>query len=530
MDGREEQKQSQEAAQEPTAPAPEPAPAMSTAKVDALRAKLAANQTVLDPKADLDPIVVQKGAVKGKDYTRRYMEELDKRGQELLGEAYSQENIAKLVGAPPGSTVKYYRSREGTFEVKVEHPDIDSMRRTIYMSSRPVAVPIPADRLTPAQAASQGSGQWVEWVDQPFPYIKNEELFLKKSAQGKGLGLDIFSHQVQAATELGIKEIHTHAARSYYPDPATGVPIDYKWDSIGVVTGYKTWPKMGYDQPISQWNFSPSTLQKIKIAFPDAKTVQDILDSSVTYPDFDKDGHIVGVKKMSGQQWWDKHGTDLHYASFDLTPGSRSHKKLEAYQEQKGYVPKYHEGGIVPGQGEVPAVLEGGELVVPKREVEAAKTRAQMPETPNFWQQLQEGRRELPTIGELGSTARRVANRLFSAFSEPARQFGSTGFSHFPGESEGLFDSQGTGQSPDAVDRFSRVFADKADAIIKAMESLTKSLDQQNAKPPASETTKLSPLASGTAKQTDKKQTIDPALIRQGAAVIARAAARMFGG
>lgn len=399
--------------------------------VDALRSKLAANQTVLNPKADLDPIVVQKGA-KARNYTKRYLDRIDRAGQELLGEAYSAENIARIVGAPPGSTVKYYLDAIGELKVDVKHPDIEEMKRTIGVTMRPGPVPIPEDELTPGQIASQATGKWMRWEDQPYPYIHNDLLIVKDKAQGKGLGLDIFSHQVKAAQEMGIKEINTYAA-------GQGGPTAF--------IGYKTWPKMGYDQPINERTYWPAMIQKIKSAFPNAETVQDILDSSTTMPDFDESGKIVGSKQISGQEWWDKNGAGMLHATFDLTPGSRSQKKLAAYQAAKGYVPRYHEGGIVPGQGEVPAVLEGGELVVPKKAVDAAKHRRELPDFSDF-------------IGE--------------AFSDVSfSQLGSSGAESLLGGRSGLRDGSGEGME-------SRALCAKIDALIRTIETLVKALEQKN--------------------------------------------------
>lgn len=143
-------------------------------------------------------------------------------------------------------------------------------------------------------------------------FIKNESLELHASSQGSGLGASIFSRQVEAASQAGFSYISTHAA------------------SGGNLVGYITWPKFGYDMSFDD----PSIDREAK-------------------PVFEKARELFGVNSIQelfetegGEEWWcgkknpdgtrtPGNGTDLYNAKFDLTPGSKSMRRLAAYLRNK---------------------------------------------------------------------------------------------------------------------------------------------------------------------------------------------------
>jgi hypothetical protein len=129
-------------------------------------------------------------------------------------------------------------------------------------------------------------------------FIKNEILVIKSQHQGEGLGADIFSRQVEAASGEGFDYIATHAA-----------------GSKGGMNGYYTWPRFGYDMALDD----PSIPESDRATFAEAaekfgaRTILDVMDTA------------------EGREWWKENGTDLYNARFDLAPGSRSMRVLEDY-------------------------------------------------------------------------------------------------------------------------------------------------------------------------------------------------------
>src|ERR1700721_831618 len=58
-------------------------------------------------------------------------------------------------------------------------------------------------------------------------------------------------------------------------------------------------------------------------------------------------------------EWWEKNGSDLHNAKFDLKPGSRSQQVLDAYMteraaRQKTKTMEHEDEAEVPGRVELP--------------------------------------------------------------------------------------------------------------------------------------------------------------------------------
>ncbi len=124
--------------------------------------------------------------------------------------------------------------------------------------------------------------------------MDNEYFLLNEKAQGQGIRR--FSEQVFTAQRLGIAKIETLAARG------------------AKFNGYYTWPRFGYDGPLG-----------------DGQITQFRADFGV------KVTHVSEIMGHSreAQQWWKKHGDSLTL-EFDLTPGSKSMRTLEAYLQERG--------------------------------------------------------------------------------------------------------------------------------------------------------------------------------------------------
>lgn len=187
----------------------------------------------------------------------------------------------KLAGAECGASAKVKFDDAGNVEITVSHPKIEDCVRTIHK-----------DAATGAK------------------YIHNDLFIVKPAYRSEGLGVEWFAREVEAAGEAGMAWIECHAA---------GPPANPH------MNGCYTWPKFGYDQGIGE--FTAATQAKILAAFPDAKSVLDILASP------------------GGEEWWcgkknpdgtrqPGNGVGMLHAKFDLTPGSRSMRVLEAYRKK----------------------------------------------------------------------------------------------------------------------------------------------------------------------------------------------------
>jgi len=207
-----------------------------------------------------------------------------------------------LVGAPEGAKVKVSLDGSGDIEIEVKHPKIEECTRTFQTNS---------------------NGE---------VYCHNDVFVLKPEHRGDGMGLEVFSGQVEACARAGVAYIETHAAHG------------------GDYNGYYTWPLFGYDESVeSIAKDRPKLTQRIRETFPDAQSVLDIYDTKEVELSEEAAEHVrsecakLDVKlgkpakrreKINGRDWWKVNGGPLYHAKFDLTEGSRSHQTLQNYMQQ----------------------------------------------------------------------------------------------------------------------------------------------------------------------------------------------------
>jgi GNAT superfamily N-acetyltransferase len=210
--------------------------------------------------------------------------EPDKNVRELSSE------IASMVGAPDDAEVHVRMAfsndseddaEDTVIEVHVHHADYDAQRE-IYRDNQ--------DRLK----------------------ISNQQFFIRPSAQGKNVGTKVLAKQVFNAKKQGVDYITTFAGgigSAHGPQHATN--------------GYYTWPRLGYDTPISLIGTGSSNemkelgikvRRKIKYKWPKAKTLQDV------------------IRTKEGREWWKENGVGSPMQFF-LTgeKAPRNMKILNAY-------------------------------------------------------------------------------------------------------------------------------------------------------------------------------------------------------
>lgn len=116
---------------------------------------------------------------------------------------------------------------------------------------------------------------------------------------GTGLGARIFTNQVEALRGAGFHHIELLAAG---PE--------------GGYVGYKVWPKIGSDGPLTPFHRDRIAAADAGGRFKDARTIQELYS-------------VPG-----GREMWERVGNSIDL-SFDLAPGSRSSMILDLYNERK---------------------------------------------------------------------------------------------------------------------------------------------------------------------------------------------------
>jgi hypothetical protein len=145
--------------------------------------------------------------------------------QGIFGKILTDREIGRLVGAPDGSTITMTRMLNGELHLKVEHPWVGIMTRSVWKEG-------------------DGSIQ-----------MKNILLELNDSAP-KGAGTRIFAQQRNQARKLGVEYINTDAIGRKGADH----------------NGYYTWARLGYDGDIP-----PAVRSRMPAQFRDYETVHEIM-------------------------------------------------------------------------------------------------------------------------------------------------------------------------------------------------------------------------------------------------------------
>ena len=180
-------------------------------------------------------------------------------------------NVANLSGAMDGAVITIKHGRPGSREITfmVEHFMLDDAK--------------PMERS-------------LRFTDQGIT-IMNHGFVIKPQFQRKGIGVRSFAIEAKAAIEIGASRITA---------VAEGGPHD------AVFTGWKVWPKIGYDADLTHIE-----RQAVQHVTGKATTVLDLMQSA------------------EGVAWWEANGNG-RIMSFDLTEDSRSMRMLRQYMARKG--------------------------------------------------------------------------------------------------------------------------------------------------------------------------------------------------
>lgn len=130
--------------------------------------------------------------------------------------------------------------------------------------------------------------------------LRNYGFGVHPGQQGQGIGARVFADQVRAAQQAGISRIVTEAARME--------------GGQNPLNGYYTWARLGYNVSFSK---APPEL-RAQVAGQFGKSVRTLQDL---------------MAKPGGPAWWKQHG-QAFTGTFDLKPGSKSLRALDAYLRQ----------------------------------------------------------------------------------------------------------------------------------------------------------------------------------------------------
>ena len=193
----------------------------------------------------------------------------------------SDDEVFAVFGALSGSSVNLFQNGSGDFDVMISAPYLnDEQSRQIRRSS---------------------SGK----INMYNSYFRVADDY-----QGTGIGTKSFARQVEFASKYGVNSISTSAAKStmYNTDGTINKSESYN--------GYYTWARLGYDA-------SPADKITEARSYYGSSNINSIAD-------------LFDIKasggKISGAEWWKANGSST-VMKFDLTPGSRSRKRLTDYSK-----------------------------------------------------------------------------------------------------------------------------------------------------------------------------------------------------
>lgn len=144
-------------------------------------------------------------------------------------------------------------------------------------------------------------------------FIHNDILRVKLEHREGSFVFNMFAQQVQNATAHGFSHIECFAAKSAGKDG---------------FTGYRVWPWYGYDQRIEKLELevgdrtAKRVIRDLHKAFPDAETLIDVYNET------------------GGYEFWKKRGHGVHNMVFDLSPDSKSRKRLAKQWQKKSQAKK----------------------------------------------------------------------------------------------------------------------------------------------------------------------------------------------
>ena len=186
--------------------------------------------------------------------------------QRVFGRQLSSDEVGDMIGAPDGSRITVTSGGGSTF-FEVKHPHVKKMKSKINTING-------------------------------ILMLYNDSIVLNKKAP-PGSGTQIINRQVEAARQLGIKNIGLFAAGS---------------KKSTTYNGYYTWTRLGFDG-----NTPTSMVSRIP-----AEIKSTMRDNTM----------LELYRTQAGRDWWRANGSGVR-VGFDTSPNSKSSQALDAYNEER---------------------------------------------------------------------------------------------------------------------------------------------------------------------------------------------------
>lgn len=287
------------------------------------------------PKPTVSGLRSKIDAMRGEPDRQWTSEDRDGIAEQLASMSQKQrEKVLKAYGAEglsPGAAARVIAqpSRRGwpkapklaSFEVPVGETERYATERQAAEAFRDITGGISLDKLHPsaynatdgskvsvhitandAVVTSNGEGVWSERyfsTSDGKRYVYNAHFQIDADSPHKGSGARLFSDQVDALINHGVKTMGTFAGGS--PEGL----------SSGGMNGYYTWPRLGYDGEMMS-HAKAKLPPELKDGMGDSKSVLKLFS-------------LPG-----GPEWWKENGHSFS-ATFDLSPGSPNIKALRRY-------------------------------------------------------------------------------------------------------------------------------------------------------------------------------------------------------
>lgn len=193
-----------------------------------------------------------------------------------FGRVLKDEEWGKLIGAPDGTAIEVVR--DGTkFLVTTDlgHNDPLTREQDLHL---------------------------VRFVDPEKSEIYNSSFMVKQTPETEGMGVRALATEIETARALGIEKITTTAAGSKARD-----------SSVERMNGYYTWPRMGFDGPLSQ--FEGDAARQAGVLHHEQGYVSDLMATP------------------EGRDWWRENGKTKDVT---LTLNGESGRHFDEYAASKG--------------------------------------------------------------------------------------------------------------------------------------------------------------------------------------------------
>lgn len=270
---------------------------------------------------------------------------LEQAQRNMFGDVLSNDQLASLVGAPPGAYLEI-SPRLGLIPEQANVATNSTLHFDLHGPSWNAI-----DHPHGPDVSSEFSAERYLRFDErnQFLVMDNVGFHVREDLEGQGYGIRIFADEVDGLSKQDVRWIATNAA-------GEGPRGELASEFVSSGNGYYTWPRFGYTGSIP--SYERDMLQdaaakgEVPASFGRYTTLQQLM------------------RTPEGRVWWKEWGSSVDNLRFDLRDGSLSQRVLSRYLDDKG---------LVPGSADYWRALAGSdrsELALREGEGAAAEGRA----------------------------------------------------------------------------------------------------------------------------------------------------------